>query len=171
MNTTYVNNAKNDTDKSYIGYYALIHEMGKQWFANVVGNDQVNETWLDEGFARFSEYLYYKELSLANDAVDFYDDPDDFQGYFRTRRSLKVVRPMDEFKDWEEYYFMTHCKGAGTLKALKREVGDKVFFDIMSTYYNKYKFKIATTKDFISVAEKVSNKNLDALFNKWLYDK
>ena len=37
----------------------VAHEVGHQWFYNVVGNDQANEPWLDEAVTQYVTGLYY----------------------------------------------------------------------------------------------------------------
>jgi hypothetical protein len=49
------------------------------------------------------------------------------------------------------------------------EVGDEVFFDILRTYYDRFKGSNVRTSDFIAVAEEVSGQDLDVFFDNWLY--
>jgi len=44
------------------------------------------------------------------------------------------------------------------------------FFEILRTYYDRYKGGNAYTGDFIGVAEEVSGEDLSAFFDGWLYD-
>jgi aminopeptidase N len=48
-------------------------------------------------------------------------------------------------------------------------VGDSVFKKIINSYYEKYQFKNADTRDFQKVAEEVSGKDLKLFFHQWLY--
>ena len=61
-------------------------------------------------------------------------------------------------------------RGALTLHALRLEVGDLVFFSILRAYADTYAYGNASTADFIAIAEKLSGKNLQDLFDSWLYD-
>ncbi|MBS3994408.1 MAG: M1 family peptidase, partial [Alkaliphilus sp.] len=50
--------------------------------------------------------------------------------------------------------------------------GDEQFFKILKIYFDKYKYKNATTQDFLDVCEAISNKDLEGLFEEWLrYEK
>lgn len=82
-----------------------------------------------------------------------------------------VLRSLKQFKNWDDYGPAVYNGGAITLDQLRKAVGDEVFFKILQTYYSQYKFKIATTQDFIDVSEKVSGKDLDPLFDKYLMAK
>ena len=46
---------------------------------------------------------------------------------------------------------------------------DEAFFEILRTYYERYQGGNARTDDFIAVAEEVSGKDLQELFDNWLY--
>lgn len=62
-----------------------------------------------------------------------------------------------------------YVRGAWVLHALRLEVGDEVFFDILRTYTDRFRYGNASTADFIAVAEEVSGRNLSFFFNGWLY--
>jgi biotin/methionine sulfoxide reductase len=40
----------------------VVHEVGHQWFYNLVGNDQIDEPWLDESFAQYGAVYYYTNV-------------------------------------------------------------------------------------------------------------
>ncbi|NDJ87306.1 MAG: M1 family metallopeptidase [Chloroflexi bacterium] len=60
-------------------------------------------------------------------------------------------------------------RGALTLHALRLEVGDRTFFDILRTYAARYAHGNATTADFVYVAEEISGRDLNNFFDTWLY--
>ena len=60
-------------------------------------------------------------------------------------------------------------RGALTLHALRLEIGDEAFFEVMKTFANRFAYSNATTMDFIKISEEVSGKALMDLFNEWLY--
>lgn len=61
-------------------------------------------------------------------------------------------------------------RGALTLYALRQEIGDDAFENLMQAYYKMYKDGNATTQDFIGLAEKISGQELSNFFNAWLYE-
>jgi aminopeptidase N len=60
-------------------------------------------------------------------------------------------------------------RGALALHALRLEVGDEDFFDILRTYTERYHDSSARIEDFIRLAEEVSGEELNGLFDAWLY--
>ncbi len=60
-------------------------------------------------------------------------------------------------------------RGALTLHALRREVGDDRFFAILREWTARYRNANATTADFVALAEEVSGRELDVFFDGWLF--
>jgi aminopeptidase N len=56
-----------------------------------------------------------------------------------------------------------------TLHQLRLAVGDDDFFEILRTWTADHRYGNATTAEFTALAEKISGKDLDALFQAWLY--
>ncbi|KAA3648727.1 MAG: hypothetical protein DWQ07_00585 [Chloroflexi bacterium] len=61
-------------------------------------------------------------------------------------------------------------RGALTLHALRLEIGDEAFFEILRTYADRFKYSNASTEDFISLAEEISGQELSDFFDGWLYE-
>nr|BFE83623.1 hypothetical protein GCM10020093_062240 [Planobispora longispora] len=55
------------------------------------------------------------------------------------------------------------------LHALRQRIGDQVFFDLLKTWTTDHKYGYVTTEEFIALAERLSGKQLDALFDVWLF--
>lgn len=150
---------------------AIIHEIAHQWWYAVVGNDQINEAWLDEGLAEYSTTLFYEfnssygvsrnaRIADALSAYTLYIDIFGAQG--------AMSRPLGEFGDSMEYVYSTYVKGSLMLEDVRNLVGDKVFFAALSSYYDKNKFAIATSDMLIGEFEKAYGNELNSFFRAWL---
>jgi aminopeptidase N len=62
-----------------------------------------------------------------------------------------------------------YVRGAMTLHALRVTVGDDAFFRTLKTWAQEKQNGNATTPEFIALAERIAGKELDQLFNDWLY--
>lgn len=137
----------------------LIHELAHQWWGNAVTLQTWKDIWLNEGFAKYSEALYWEHSkgknALQSAMQEIYGDFDDSPLY-------------DPGKDL--FSRKVYNKGAWTLHMLRREIGDDVFFEVLKTYYKNYKYKNASSIDFKDICEKTAKKNLDYFFNQWLFD-
>jgi aminopeptidase N len=60
-------------------------------------------------------------------------------------------------------------RGALTMHALRREVGDETFFAILREWAAAYSGGNATVQDFVAHAEAVSGEDLAPLFDAWLF--
>lgn len=60
-------------------------------------------------------------------------------------------------------------RGSLTLHALRVEVGDEAFFEILRSYTERFAHSNASTEDFVNLAEDISGQQLDGLFDAWLY--
>jgi hypothetical protein len=80
-----------------------------------------------------------------------------------------VNQPSSAFT-WE-YEVIVYAKAALFFNALHLEVGDEVFKAIMHEYVSQFRWGIATPDGFLAVAESVSGRNLDALYDHWIRGK
>ena len=55
--------------------------------------------------------------------------------------------------------------------AMHRELGEDTFRSVLHTYADQYRWQIAAPQDLIEVAESVSGKDLDDLYNRWILSK
>ena len=123
----------------------VAHELAHQWFGDSVSVADWSDIWLNEGFADYSEGLWI-EHTQGREALDEwvksqYATVVDFPEYFPPPGNP----PADNLFNGGVY-----VRGGLTLHALRLEVGDEVFFDILKTYAERYKYGNATTEDFIA---------------------
>ena len=64
---------------------------------------------------------------------------------------------------------MTYDKAGWMLRMLRYQVGEDTFQKIILAFYEQYKYDIASTQNFIAVANDVSDANLDKFFEQWFY--
>ncbi len=150
----------------------IAHEIGHQWWYGAVGNDQNDEPWLDEGLTEYTTIMYFEWNYGWKRGRDI------FYKYYKNRyyRFLSyhgdypIADTMYFFAKKPYIYFtIVYKKGACVLDMLRHMLGDETFFNILRTFYVEYKYKIARIRDFIAIAEKVSDRDLSWFFDHWLY--
>jgi len=141
----------------------IAHELVHQWFGNSISLARWQDIWLNEGFATYFHHLW-TEHTRGEEVFNA-----TMRGMYTTIKARRMFPPGDPPPD-DLFGSAVYVRGAWTLHALRLEVGDEVFFDIIRTYYDRFQGGNATTADFIAVAEEVSGQSLDALFQAWLYD-
>jgi aminopeptidase N len=144
----------------------VAHEMGHQWFYNVVGNDQVDEPWLDESVVQYVTALYM---------LDAYGEQG-YQGYRASWESrwervqkadIPVGLPAGEYKG-REYSAIVYGRGALFLEAMANKMGQARFDAFLRDYYTAHKWGIGTGPVFRQMAEKSCVCDLSELFKQWV---
>jgi len=142
--------------------FVVAHELAHQWFGDSVSPATWRDIWLNEGFATYAELLWvehlYGPVAMQADAASRYDD------LSHTPHALTGdPRPEALFG------ISVYQRGGLTLHALRAEVGDEVFFEILRTWAERFKHGTASTEDFISLSEELSESDLGSLFDAWLF--
>lgn len=145
----------------------VVHEAGHQWFYSLVGNDQLDEPWLDESLTQFVTLQYYadvygplgasgfrQELSGRWSAVGFAEIP--------------IGSPVAAYTDFE-YSAIVYGRGALFFEALRAEMGQDAFDAFLQEYVARHAWGIATTESLRSLAEANCGCDLTALFEEWVY--
>lgn len=134
-----------------------VHELAHHWWGNAIGPKSWKDIWLNEGFSTYSEALYaeseFGKKALISKMLSKY----------RQRYSGTLYEPASIFNS------TVYDKGAWVLHMLRGHVGDSVFFKILHSYLDKYKYKSASTSDFKRICESVSGMDMTKFFDQWIY--
>ena len=124
------------------------------------------DIWLNEGWATYATWLWIEQdggQSAQESYNEWYDDvPASEAEYWE----LQIGDPgaLGLFQD------PVYDRGAGTLHALRLEVGDEDFFAGTRLWLERYNDSTGTAEDFQAVFEEVSGENLDEFFEIWLHN-
>lgn len=142
--------------------YVVVHELAHQWFGDYLAVDGWNETWLNEGFATYAEWMWAERVGdfTPDDAWDFFASFPADDGFWDFAIGDPGIDGM--------FAGQVYDRGALTLHALRREVGDHRFFQIVEQWVITQGGGTVTTRELIDLAESIYNKDLDPLFAEWL---
>ncbi|QSZ27093.1 M1 family metallopeptidase [Aceticella autotrophica] len=150
--------------------YVIAHETAHQWWYGIVGNNEVKEAWLDEGLTEYTTIMYIERYygKAAAESLYNYIISGEFNKYIKVNKDESMIKTLGQFKGWNEYTNIVYNKGAMVFHQLRGLIGEKKFKEVMNKYYDEYKYKNATTEDFIDVVDSVTGKDTGGFFQEWL---
>jgi hypothetical protein len=148
-----------------------VHEFGHQYWYGLVGNNEFEEAWLDEGFNQYSETRImdatYGEKTGMVDVAGFRIGDAEFarDSYVNMRdpKAAPIDIPAWEFPDGA-YGSVTYSKTATWLITLERLIGRPVMDEVMRTYYERWRFRHPGRADFEAVVNEVVRNHHGARF-------
>lgn len=146
-----------------------VHEVAHQWFYGLVGNDQIAEPWLDEALATYAEALYYENAFDRGRAIGFLSN---LRSYLRITDApdLPIGLGVGEYPSEEVYAQFVYLKGALFLETLRGEMGDRAFFAFLGDYFDAFRYRSATARDFQRTAELACDCDLESVFDLWVHE-
>lgn len=149
------------------GEALVAHELAHQWFGDKVTCRDWANIWLNEGFATYSESIYFEEkygkTSFMNDVTAIMNHAKTASGTIYVQNTGSVSQIFNGAR--------SYSKGGVVLHMLRGVVGDENFFRILREYLNEpgLSYGTATTDDFQRIAERISGIDLDYFFQQWIY--
>lgn len=142
------------------------HEVAHQWFYNMVGNDQLDEPWLDEALAQYATYLYYLDMYGEN-AADNYKES--WNGRFSRvdNDPIPIGLPVSAYSG-AEYSAIIYGRGPLFVETLAEEMGQATFDTFLADYVAQSQWDIATTDSFRQLAETHCDCDLGDSFAEWV---
>ena len=147
--------------------WVTAHEAAHEWFYNLVGNDQIEDPWLDEALAQFATLQYsrdrYGEDGAAGMRASFYGRWDRVD-----RKPIPIGMPVGAY-DENSYSAIVYGRGPLFFVALEKELGEAKFDEFLRAYATAYSWEEATPQDLQRMAEAQCGCDLSPLFAEWVY--
>ncbi len=152
-----------------------VHEFGHQYFYGMIASNEFEEAWLDEGInsyfeARIMDDAYGPGAVVKLPYIQVSDEGMQRLMYTKNApdRGAVFTRAW-EYEDAEDYSKATYAKPATLLLTLENYLGRETTDQVFQTYYDRWRFRHPTTRDFIAVAEEVSGMDLGWFFDQYVY--
>ena len=145
----------------------ISHELGHQWFGDLVTCKDWGDIWLNEGFATFLEAVW-TEAHFGKDQAD-YERWNNARQWFRSNNLWNKPIVRHDFDDSSEFDGNAYGKGGWVLYMLRRQIGEDAFYRGIKHYLEANRGKNVVTADLAKAIEETAHANVDQFFGQWLY--
>ncbi len=135
--------------------YTIVHENAHQWWYAMVGSDQLNCAWQDEGLAEYSSVMFFENhpdynftrTGLVGMATKSY------RAYYSVYNQIfgdvntSMTRNLKDFESDYEYANIAYNKGMIMFDTLRQSIGDDKFKSGLKKYFENNCHKIASQED------------------------
>ena len=130
----------------------IAHELGHQWWGDLITCSNWSELWLNESFATYSAAIW-NEHYKGKDEYDYYllRNADDAVKYDSTKKRLPI---------WAGYGSVTeniYDKGSVVINSFRHVLGDSIFDLSLATFLKDNEFKNVISDDLVDAIDKVYN--------------
>ncbi len=146
---------------------AWLHEWLHNWYYGMLGTNEGEYPWMDEGFTSYAE----DRVQAFLDNASGFPYEGSYRSYYALVKSGKeepLTTHADHYNTNYAYSIASYSKGDIFLAQLGYITGDAVRDKILLEYYRLWRFKHPNISDFIRVAEKVSDMKLDWYKEYWV---
>ncbi|MBN2416649.1 M1 family metallopeptidase [bacterium] len=150
-----------------------VHEFGHNWFYHMIGNNEFEEAWLDEGINSYAEMRMMTEF--YGEHTSMFDIPGfqmgeiamQRQNYIKVPRWDRTLRPAWTYIGGN-YATFSYGKPALMLVTLENYLTRPVMDRVMRTFFQRWKFRHPSSEDFIAVVNEVTGEDYNWFFDQLL---
>ena len=144
------------------------HEIAHQWWYQLVGVDEVDQGFLDEGLAVWSHNYYGEEYHGSWEFFQIQKYRDYIRTYYyETGEDNKINQTLYDFEDDSVYYYTAYYKTPLLLQKLRVFLGDDAFFDGLRSFFETSAYENVFLTDFVQSMEDAAGYQLDWYFVPW----
>jgi hypothetical protein len=154
----------------------ITHEVGHNWFYGMLGSNERDYPWMDEGINSFYQFRYeaekYKTNSIFGKSIpkEFKTLPAEevMDRIYNAFNSMPAKEPVNTgssgFPNKNDYGIVVYVKGATWLYLVQVSLGREVFDKAMQDYFANWRFKHPYPEDLKAALEKSSGIDLGKQF-------
>lgn len=144
----------------------VVHEVGHQWFYNLIGDDQLDDPWLDESLTQFATLQYYFD-EYGTQGYDGYRASLDGRWARIDFADIPIGLPVAEYTGLE-YSAIVYGRGPLFFVALRETMGTEAFDAFLRRYSESLAWGISTPEILQSLAESTCTCDLKGIFDEWV---
>jgi len=155
----------------------IAHEVGHNWFYGMLGSNEREHPWMDEGINTYYEFLYEAEKYKYNgilgniipDRIKKLPTDDFLSAVYNVINQLKTSEPVETpapaFPSEFEYGLVVYAKTAVWMHILETDIGKSQLEKGMQAYFSTWKFRHPYPEDLQACLEKTTGSSLDHAFD------
>jgi aminopeptidase N len=146
----------------------IAHEVAHQWWYSIVGNDVLLDPWQDEALATYSTLDFLEKNANPIYQVVIQQYRERVSSYEKEHPNEPVAQPISAFQGRESAYAtVVYLKGALFFNDVRQKIGDKAFYQGLSTYYRQNSYHLAAPGQLLKAFQDSCGCNLSALYQQW----
>src|SRR5258708_8389816 len=145
----------------------ISHELGHQWFGDLVTCKDWGDIWSNEGFPTFLEAVW-TEAHYGKDQAD-YERWTSAREWFESTNLWNKPIVRHDFDDSSEFDGNAYGKGGWVLYMLRHQIGEDAFYRATKHYLEVNRGKNVVTGDLARAIEEATHTNVDQFFSQWIY--
>jgi len=153
-------------DLSRYHEYYLAHEIAHQWWGQGLSWERYRDQWLSEGMAQFAAALYirakYGEEAYAGALKRFSQWTDRLADWGPITLGSRL-----SYLNFDAYQAIVYDRAAVALNLLRDLLGEATFFGGLRGFFEKHRYSLVRTGDFVRAMEQASGRDLQAFFKGW----
>ncbi len=176
--------------------YLVAHEFSHQFYHGLIANNEVTEAWLDEGFTSYIatkimyayhqpilesfkvaqyvpifglNFLSYSDIPLIYILSDIFvtEGTRAITNYYANLNVGTIADTSYKLPTRLSYVVNAYNKPELVLLTLERYLGQEKMMQILKDYYNSYKYKHPTAKDFFDVVNRNQREDMTWFFDEF----
>lgn len=159
--------------------YVIAHEIAHQWWYGVVGTNEYDHAWIDEGLAEYSTYLFFENnqefglnySSMISNALTNYKFFVQIYQQINGDVETSMDRSLDQFGTEPEYVQCVYTKGVLLFDSLRESVGERKFLKALKDLYKDFAYQNISPAELIASFSSSTGRNLENFIKGWIEGK
>lgn len=147
----------------------MAHEFSHHWFGDLVTCTTAEDMWLNEGWARYCESVFFEKVYGSERYKKSVRD-NHRQVLQFTHITDDGFRAVSGVPHEYTYGSTVYDKGADVAHTLRGYLGDSLFFHCVTAYLEAFRFNHASSIDFRDFLNQCSAVDLTSFFDNWVFN-
>ena len=143
------------------------HEFGHTWFPMIVGSNERQYGWMDEGFNTFINSLSSDNFNNGEYKSKYPADKNRMANMYTAPALEPILSYVDNYKERNNGTLSYSKPGEGLTLLREVVLGHDRFDRAFQTYINRWAFKHPTPDDFFHTIENVAGESLQWFWRGW----